>query len=146
MKTAAEVKPNYGPVYAAALYPQLAEIFVTHGYALAVHGSLARDFDLIGIPWVENPSRPEIIIAAIQARFAVTIIGQVGQKPHGRLAHNAFTWFWRMCGRSVIHATTVGTTRRCKRQPTAALISAVSGLLRCWLRLSLVLWRSKRRR
>lgn len=35
--------PNYAPVYAAALYPDLAELFRSHGYALACHGSLARD-------------------------------------------------------------------------------------------------------
>jgi len=38
-----------------------------HGYALAVHGSLARDIDLVAIPWVPNPSSPADLIAAIVA-------------------------------------------------------------------------------
>src|SRR5271154_4799160 len=45
------VKPaNNGPFYAAGLYPKLAEVFRSHGYALAVHGSLASDFDLVAVP------------------------------------------------------------------------------------------------
>lgn len=26
-----------------------------HGYAVGVHGSLARDIDLILVPWIEKP-------------------------------------------------------------------------------------------
>lgn len=37
---------NHAPIYAACLYPELAESFRTKGWALAVHGSLARDFEL----------------------------------------------------------------------------------------------------
>lgn len=36
---------NFGPVY-ACIYPGLAEVTRAHGYALAAHGSMARDFDL----------------------------------------------------------------------------------------------------
>lgn len=79
-------KPNYAPVYAAAMYPDLAQITRDHGYALAVHGSVARDFDLIAIPWVENPAAPEAVIEAIVKRFAVKVIRDDApvEKPHGR--------------------------------------------------------------
>lgn len=87
MKTAEQIKPNHGPVYAAALYPDLCKIFQKHGYALAVHGSLARDFDVIAIPWVETPSSPDDIIAEVLKTFAADIIGEPGIKPHGRIAH-----------------------------------------------------------
>jgi hypothetical protein len=50
---------NYAPIYAAALYPELSEIARSHGYALAVHGSLARDFDLICVPWAVQISEPK---------------------------------------------------------------------------------------
>ena len=59
MKTIDQLKTNYGPVYAAALYPDLASLFHRHGYALAVHGSLARDFDLVGVPWGEIVAEPD---------------------------------------------------------------------------------------
>ena len=88
MKTAQELKPNYGPVYAAALYPDLAKIFQKHGYALAVHGSLARDFDLIAVPWVEPvTSKPEHIFADIKKEFAVDHILGPESKPQGRMAY-----------------------------------------------------------
>ena len=36
------------------LLPALREIARQHGYALAVHGSLERDIDLVAIPWRES--------------------------------------------------------------------------------------------
>ncbi len=83
MKTADQIKPNYGPVYAAAMYPGLASIFQRHGYALAVHGSLARDFDLIGIPWVTGFAEPQVVLAAILEKFAIRLIGDLTPKPLG---------------------------------------------------------------
>lgn len=78
-------KPSYAPVYAAALYPQLAELARTHGYALAVHGSLQRDFDLIAIPWVESPSEPQTFVDAITSGFAAKEVGgPPSDRPHGR--------------------------------------------------------------
>ncbi len=37
--------------YVRVLLPALREIARRHGYALAVHGSLKRDIDLIACPW-----------------------------------------------------------------------------------------------
>ncbi len=78
--------PSYAPVYAAALYPDLAQLFRKHGYALAVHGSLQRDFDLVAIPWTETPSTPEDILREIISKFAIRIIGTETHKLHGRKA------------------------------------------------------------
>jgi len=79
--------PSYAPVYAAACYPDLAEVFRSHGYALTVHGSLQRDFDLIAIPWVENQSPPKEVVDAILSAFAAKVIGDASIKPHGRLVY-----------------------------------------------------------
>jgi len=77
--------PSYAPVYAAALYPQLAVIARKHGYALAAHGSLQRDFDLIGIPWVDEASEPEVVVAEFTSTFAIREIGgRPSDMPHGR--------------------------------------------------------------
>jgi len=83
----AKPKPSYAPVYAAALYPDLVAVAREHGYALAVHGSLQRDFDLIAVPWVESPSTHEQLLQAIEAAFALRRIGKPAQRPHGRIAH-----------------------------------------------------------
>lgn len=79
--------PNYGPTYAAAMYPELCVIARKYGYALAVHGSLARDLDLVAIPWVEDAGEPQQIIDEVLAKWAVTLVGEVGRKPHGRTAY-----------------------------------------------------------
>ena len=83
-----DFKPNYAPVYCAALYPGLAKIFFEHGYALAVHGSLARDFDLIAVPWVRSPSSVKEVLKAMTAKFAVRIDrDQPEKQEHGRITY-----------------------------------------------------------
>ncbi len=88
MKTVAELKPNYGPVYAAAMYPGLCEIFHRHGYALACHGSLAKDFDLVAIPWNEKPSGIAHVLKEVTTVYAVRLTDDEPEKKHhGRLAY-----------------------------------------------------------
>lgn len=78
------MKPaNFAPIY-IGIYPELAELTRKHGYALAAHGSLARDFDLICVPWIENPSDPEIVVKEITKTFALKEIGEPTIKFHNR--------------------------------------------------------------
>lgn len=77
-------KPNNAPTY-MCLYPGLASIARAHGYALAVHGSLARDMDLIAVPWIDSPKSPEMVISAIESEFAIKRIGELTSAPHGRM-------------------------------------------------------------
>lgn len=93
MTTSKQLRPNYGPVYAAALYPGLAAIFHGHGYALAVHGSLARDFDLIAIPWAASVSAVDAVLSDVTSKYAVCIIGEPEQKNHGRVAYTLSVGF-----------------------------------------------------
>lgn len=91
------MKPaNYAPFYSAGLYPKLAEVFREHGYALAVHGSVGTDFDLIAVPWVDEAADPQNVIDAILKRFAFDDRPQHNQatpKPHGRCAFKLFLSF-----------------------------------------------------
>ena len=57
-------EPNYAPSY-CCLYPRLATVARTHGYALAVHGTMGRDFDLIAVPWIDSASEPDALIRDI---------------------------------------------------------------------------------
>jgi hypothetical protein len=70
--------PNNGPFYAAGLYTKLCKVFREHGYALAVHGSVGTDFDLIAVPWVDEAGTPRAIIDQLMKQFAFD------QKPHDR--------------------------------------------------------------
>lgn len=58
------------------------------GYALSVHGSMNRDFDLVAVPWVESADTPaeliEIMCKGLDVRMQA---GDPIEKPHGRLAY-----------------------------------------------------------
>ena len=79
------MKPaNYAPIY-CAMYPKLAEIARKHGYALAVHGSMGRDFDLICIPWTDSPATSDVVVAEIEATFHTRCVGGPPDfRAHGR--------------------------------------------------------------
>lgn len=87
-----------------ALIPLLMERARKCGYALAVHGSLARDLDLIAAPWTEEAVSGEALVLELLAAGGWTGAhllpestdqeGKVARKagsapdakPHGRLA------------------------------------------------------------
>lgn len=48
------------------MLPVLTDAARDCGYALAVQGSMQRDFDLIACPWVENASDAEDLIEALR--------------------------------------------------------------------------------
>lgn len=68
----------------------LREVARRHGYALAVHGSLSYDIDLIACPWRDLATSPESLAEAIHK--AVDAIAGTSKltgpekKPHGRQA------------------------------------------------------------
>ena len=93
----------YDPIAAraaayCALYPLLEQIARDYGYALAVHGSLHRDMDLIAVPWIEEASDSLTLIKAFKdAINAVTIHEETDklypdckptQKSHGRASYS----------------------------------------------------------
>ena len=86
---------NYGPVYALGLYPKLATLFREHGYALAIHGSVAADFDLIAVPWVEHAANPDHVIEAVVKKFAIEMPEnhRPVPKPHNRVAYKVHLSF-----------------------------------------------------
>lgn len=65
-----------------------------HGYVLAVHGSLARDLDLVAVPWIEEASSADEVADAIRraagAEFATTTTGD--PQPEGPQAHGRRSW------------------------------------------------------
>ena len=57
------------------------------GYAVGLHGSLSRDFDLIACPWTKEAVAGDVLVEAI-ARLVggASRMEHVAQKPHGRKA------------------------------------------------------------
>jgi hypothetical protein len=75
----------------ACLLPELRQIAIDHGYTLAIHGSMARDLDLIAVPWAEQVQDHEIMVDKMLQAIGGTIFGamlpQPGDKPHGRIVY-----------------------------------------------------------
>lgn len=84
---------NFSPVF-AFMYTGLCDIARDNGYALAVHGTLNCDFDLIAVPWTDEAIEPFDLVKEIENRIGILeadiFIGLHSQdpelKPHGRLA------------------------------------------------------------
>lgn len=86
------------PVACLAFLPSIIAIAREKGYALAVHGSLARDYDFIAVPWAFAAVPAEELVEAIRARVGGKICNvpeadpfdftrrNPEPKPHGRLA------------------------------------------------------------
>lgn len=72
----------------------------SQGYAVAVHGSLCRDLDLVAIPWIEEAKSPDELLLAIQGALRATvgngITREFVKKPHGRVATIIITF----CGQN----------------------------------------------
>lgn len=81
--------PSYALVY-AGIIPVIGEIGRAHGYAIAVHGSMATDLDLVACPWTDEASDAETLIDAIRKHmgciFLEGCLSAPVDKPHGRRA------------------------------------------------------------
>ena len=80
-------------------YSLLAKCARNHGYALAVHGSMLRDVDMIAVPWVRKCKAPSTLIKALfgivkatsgSEKVYVRINKKPELKPHGRLGWSLF--------------------------------------------------------
>jgi hypothetical protein len=81
--------PNARPGVYAAMLPALIETARPLGYALAVHGSLGRDFDLVAVPWVDDACAPLELAEALRECVGGywkprESNGVGGSKAHGR--------------------------------------------------------------
>lgn len=96
----ADVKPI--AVYYLALLPTIREVARGMGYAVGIHGSMSRDFDLIAAPWAAEVAPPrdlaEALREAVHGHWAEAVAadpyhldGQPGAKPHGRLVWSIHT-------------------------------------------------------
>jgi hypothetical protein len=83
--------PAAAMAYAHVL-PRLQALANKHGYAIALHGSMATDLDLLACPWTaEAIDALEIAVVvrdAVNGHFAIYPDGCTypTQKPHGRLS------------------------------------------------------------
>ena len=112
------MKPaNNAPLF-ACLYSGVAEVARPHGYALAIHGSVATDMDLVAVPWTDAAVPAEELIGKLTESISASgyrdyLQRECGHhlkpdqidkiaadadhgctvKPHGRLAWNLYMLF-----------------------------------------------------
>lgn len=92
MGSAGTRSPAWPALY-GAIYPVMLEAAKGSGYALALHGSLGRDMDVIAVPWTEDAIAPEELVDRIgTATASHWWLGHDGaphlgpsEHPHGRL-------------------------------------------------------------
>lgn len=69
------------------------------GYAIAIHGSLKRDLDLLAVPWIEEAGDPLALVKAVADEVGGYVIGDrvdergyisdhPTEQPHGRMSWN----------------------------------------------------------
>ena len=88
-------KPELRRIY-RSLLPRIRRVARKAGYAIAVHGSETRDFDLFAIPWVIE-AVPDAVLAErinkVVAKYwksAETFKSESTLKPHGRRAYTIY--------------------------------------------------------
>ena len=82
----------------ACIYPGLCDIARKLGYALAIHGTVTADLDLIAVPWVDGAASAEALVEAMRAHLGACLdiadcFGNQTPKPHGRMAWNLYMDF-----------------------------------------------------
>ncbi len=91
----------------AWMVPHLTGIAREYGYAIGLHGSMARDLDLIAVPWTREAAPAEALVEALRDAVGGSIRNDPqteanqyaldtrnpGEKPHGRRA-----WSIRFAG------------------------------------------------
>lgn len=116
---------------AKILVPPLREVARRHGYALATHGSMGYDIDLVAIPWRTGQCDPATVAEAMRAA-AAAIVGEAvnlddvgenhdyavqgapGLKPHGRLC-----WSFHLGGGPYIDLSVIPAPPEQAEAPTA---------------------------
>lgn len=69
------------------------------GYAIAIHGTMTRDLDLLAVPWIEGAVEPVELVRMIAVCVGGYIVGnkvdergymadEPTKQPHGRLSWN----------------------------------------------------------
>jgi len=87
-----ETQYKWLPALYATYYGILVEVAKEHGYALGLHGTLTRDFDIIAVPWTQEASSHLDLLKAINNiigidRRSEKPFDSTEIKPHGRVSY-----------------------------------------------------------
>jgi hypothetical protein len=71
MKSREHVTTNGRAVFYACMWDDFRQAAMNCGWALGLHGSLASDMDIMAMPWVEDASPVEDMIAALESCLTI---------------------------------------------------------------------------
>ena len=88
---------NGRPTFYAAMYEDIRYVAIHCGWAIALHGSLSSDMDIIAIPWVDSATSFEHLIEKTSGLFDGNIMAEnylitYNEKPHGRTVATIPIW------------------------------------------------------
>lgn len=93
--TATTLLPRY-----QTLLPIIRWIAYNNGYAIGVHGSGQRDFDLIAVPWADEAVSADELVERLVEAVEGVVERPPAAKPHGRRA-----WSIKLTGRCLFYET-----------------------------------------
>ncbi len=81
------------------ILPRIRKAAKDLGYAIAIHGTLQRDLDLLAVPWIEEAAEPAELVKVIADAVSGYVIGdgvdnhgyvseRPTEQPHGRMSWN----------------------------------------------------------
>lgn len=81
------------------ILPRIRSVAKDMGYAVAIHGTMQRDFDLLAVPWVEEAADTIMLVKAVAEIVGGYVIGEnvhasgkiseePTKQPHGRMSWN----------------------------------------------------------
>ena len=95
MKNREAVTTNGRAVFYAAMWNDLRQAALDKGWALALHGSLANDMDIMAMPWTEQAAHPLDMILALKKCFTecetIKLI-VTDNMPNNRVVYSLLIW------------------------------------------------------
>ena len=88
---------NGRAAFYAAMWDDIRQCAMDCGWAVALHGSLSSDMDIMAMPWVQQASSFEHLVKKIVSLFQGNALAEnyrisYGDKPHGRIVATIPIW------------------------------------------------------
>jgi len=98
MKHKDEITTNGRAVFYAVLWPDFRSAALELGWALALHGSMSSDMDIMGMPWTEDARPVEELVEKISDCIGHTVWKDYHLEPHYGKPHGRIVYTFAISG------------------------------------------------
>lgn len=96
-KNRSAVTCNGRPAFYAAMWEDIRKCAMDNGWAVALHGSLASDIDIMAMPWTDGAVSFSEMVESIVALFDGNALAECftityNEKPHNRIVATVPIW------------------------------------------------------